>query len=83
MRDTETVPFKEDIEEYFKREVLKFIPDAWIDYKKTKVGYEIPMNRFFYEYMVPEGTEIILERLERLESDIQKSLQTLFGNEVK
>ena len=41
------------------------------------------MNRFFYEYMVPEGTEIILERLERLESDIQKSLQTLFGNEVK
>ena len=83
LRDTETVPFKEDIEEYFKREVLKFIPDAWIDYKKTKVGYEIPMNRFFYEYMVPEGTEIILERLERLESDIQKSLQTLFGNEVK
>ena len=50
LRDTETVPLKESIEEYFKREVLPHVPDAWIDESKTKVGYEIPLNRHFYRY---------------------------------
>ena len=57
--------------------------DAWIDYKKTKVGYEIPMNRFFYKYMIPEETESILSRLNKLEADITASLKDLFGEEVK
>ena len=53
LRDTETVPLKESIEEYFKREVLPHVPDAWIDHGKTKVGYEIPLNRHFYRYEPP------------------------------
>lgn len=83
MRDTENVPLNEDIQEYFSREVLPFVPDAWIDEKKTKVGYEIPMNRFFYEYLVPEDTSIILDRLGSLENEIQESLKALFGDGVK
>ncbi|MDD3980510.1 MAG: class I SAM-dependent DNA methyltransferase, partial [Proteiniphilum sp.] len=48
LRDTENVPLKEDIEAYFQREVLPHVPDAWIDHSKTKIGYEIPLNRHFY-----------------------------------
>lgn len=50
LRDTENVPYREDINEYFKREVLPHAPDAWIDPDKTKVGYEIPFNRHFYVF---------------------------------
>lgn len=78
-RDTENVPLKEDIDEYFAREVLPYAPDAWIDKKKTKVGYEIPMTRYFYEYQAPEKVEDIMERLHGIESDIQTSLDALFG----
>jgi type I restriction enzyme M protein len=53
LRDTENVPYKEDIQEYFKREVLPHAPDAWIDPDKTKVGYEIPFNRHFYVFTPP------------------------------
>lgn len=53
LRDTENVPYKEDIQEYFKREVLPHAPDAWIDPEKTKVGYEIPFNRHFYVFTPP------------------------------
>ena len=49
-RDTENVPLTEDINTYFEREVLPYAPDAWVDTKKRKVGYEIPMTRYFYEY---------------------------------
>ena len=48
LRDTENVPLTEDIDEYFAREVLPYAPDAWIDKKKTKIGYESPMTRYFY-----------------------------------
>lgn len=53
MRDTENVPLHEDVETYFKREVLPHVPDAWIDHEKTKVGYEIPFNRHFYVFTPP------------------------------
>ena len=53
LRDTENVPLSEDVEEYFKREVLPHAPDAWIDDEKTKVGYEIPFNRHFYVFKPP------------------------------
>ena len=52
-RDTENVPLSEDVETYFKREVLPHAPDAWIDHDKTKVGYEIPFNRHFYVFKPP------------------------------
>lgn len=77
LRDTENVPLKENIEEYFKREVLPHAPDAWIDYEKSKVGYEIPFTRHFYTFKPPrplsvidselkETTEKILEMIKRL-----------------
>jgi type I restriction enzyme M protein len=53
LRDTENVPLREDVDAYFKREVLPHAPDAWIDHEKTKVGYEIPFNRHFYVFEPP------------------------------
>lgn len=82
LRDTENVPMTEDIREYFQREVLPYVPDAWIDAKKTKVGYEIPMTRYFYEYQAPEPVEDIMERITGLEAEISESLQTLFHKEA-
>ena len=82
LRDTENVPMTEDIGEYFRREVLPYAPDAWIDTKKTKVGYEIPMTRYFYEYQAPEPVEDIIARITQLEADISASLQALFHKEA-
>ena len=79
LRDTENVPLKEDIDVYFEREVLPYAPDAWIDKKKTKIGYEIPMTRYFYEYQAPEKVEDIVQRISVLENEIQESLKALFG----
>ena len=81
-RDFENVPMTEDIEEYFRREVLPYAPDAWIDDKKTKVGYEIPMTRYFYEYQPPEPVEDILSRITALEGNISDGLQALFKKEA-
>ena len=80
-RDTENVPLVEDIDRYFEREVLPYAPDAWIDHKKTKVGYEIPMTRYFYKYQPPEPVEDIVERITALEADIAASLKALFHEE--
>ena len=81
LRDTENVPLVQDIDRYFEREVLPYAPDAWIDKKKTKVGYEIPMTRYFYEYQPPEPVEDIVERITALEADIAASLKALFHEE--
>ena len=78
LRDTENVPLVEDIDAYFKREVLPYAPDAWIDKTKTKVGYEIPMTRYFYEYQKPEAADDILARIIGLEEEIATSLKKLF-----
>lgn len=79
LRDTENVPLTEDIDAYFEREVLPYAPDAWIDKKKTKIGYEIPMTRYFYEYQKPEESADILSRIIDLEDSISSSLKNLFG----
>ena len=81
-RDSENVPMTDDIDEYFKREVLPYATDAWIDKKKIKVGYEIPMTRYFYHYQPPEPVENILTRVTALENDISASLQALFTKEA-
>jgi len=75
LRDTETVPLKESIETYFKREVLPHVPDACIDTTKTRVGYEIPLNRHFYRYEPPRPLEVIETDIKRLEDDIMKMLK--------
>lgn len=81
LRDTENVPLVQDIDRYFEREVLPYEEDAWIDKKKTKVGYEIPMTRYFYEYQAPEKVEDIVARIHVLEADISASLDKLFAEE--
>ena len=77
-RDYENVPLKEDIEEYFEREVKPYNKNAWIDKKKTQVGYEIPFTRYFYKYVPPEDSDIIEERIRQNEKDIMSSLEKLF-----
>ena len=74
LRDTESVPLEESIAEYFKREVLPHVPDAWIDESKTKVGYEIPLNRHFYRYEPPRPLEKIEEDIKTLEREIMDLL---------
>lgn len=81
LRDTENVPLVQDIDRYFEREVLPYAEDAWIDKKKTKVGYEIPMTRYFYEYQALEKVEDIVARIHALEADISASLERLFAEE--
>jgi len=75
LRDTETVPLKESIEAYFKREVLPHVPDAWIDQPKTKVGYEIPFNRQFYHYDQPRPLNVIETDIKTLEGQILELLK--------
>ena len=81
LRDTENVLLVQDIDAYFAREVLPYAPDAWIDHSKTKVGYEIPMTRYFYEYQAPEAVEDIVARITALEQDISAGLAELFHKE--
>ena len=70
LRDTESVPLKEDIAAYFQREVLPHVPGAWIDESKTKVGYEIPLNRHFYRYEPPRPLDVIKKDVKQLEEEI-------------
>lgn len=62
LRGTENVPLSDDIEEYFAREVLPHVPDAWIDHDKTKTGYEIPFTRL----EVAVGTPLGVVRVDRV-----------------
>ena len=80
-RDTENVPLVEDIDAYFAREVLPYNPQAWIDKSKTKVGYEIPFTRTFYEYKQIEPAEKIAARIEEHEKSLMAKLHELFGGE--
>ncbi len=79
LRDTENVPLTEDIDEYFKREVLPYAPDAWIDEKKTKVGYEIPFTRYFYKYEKPKPSAEIMQEILGLEKELEGSLKEVFS----
>ena len=78
LRDTENVPLKEDIQEYFNREVLPFIPDAWIDEKKSKVGFEIPFTKYFYKYVPPRSSKEIMKEILELEKELDGSLKEIF-----
>jgi type I restriction enzyme M protein len=70
LRDTEEVPLNEDIDEYFQREVLPHVPDAWVDHEKTKIGYEIPFNRHFYVFRPPRDLDEIDAELKEVTSRI-------------
>ena len=78
LRDTESVPLKENIEDYFAREVLPHVPDAWIDETKTKIGYEIPFTRQFYKYTALRSSTEIMDEIRALEVEIAEQLKKVF-----
>lgn len=79
-RDSENVPLDEDIDAYFKREVLPYNPNAWIDKKKTKVGYEIPFTRYFYKYVAPPKADDIKAEILEIEKELKGALEELFND---
>ena len=79
LRDYENVLLKDDIDEYMKREVLPHVPDAWVDKSKTKVGYEIPVTRHFYEYMPPRPLKEIEKEIKDLEDEIRGMLTEILA----
>ena len=79
LTDTETIPMKENIDEYIAREVLPFVPDAWRDPSKDKVGCEFPLTRLFYRYTPLRDSSEILADLMALEADTTSALQSLIS----
>ena len=75
LRDFENVPLKDDVDAYFKREVVPHVPDAWMDRAKDKVGYEINFNRHFYQYTPPRPLDAIDADLKCAEEEILRLLR--------
>jgi type I restriction enzyme M protein len=80
LRDTENVPLDQDIYQYFEREVLQHIPDAWIDESKTVKGYEISFTRYFYNYVPPRSIEEITAEILQLEKETDGILNEIVNN---
>lgn len=76
-RDTETIPLKTDIDEYIKAEVLPYVPDAFPDRSKDKIGYEIPFTRYFYKYVPPRKSSDILQEIIDNEATLQQTLKAV------
>jgi type I restriction enzyme M protein len=79
LRDYEIVPLKDEIKEYFEREVKPHVPDAWIDESKTKIGYEIPFTRHFYKYTPLRPSDEIAKEILELEQQIADRLKKVMG----
>ena len=87
LRDHELVPLKEDWRDYFAREVMPFVPDAWVDESHRdardgevgRVGYEINFNRYFYKYVPPRPLEQIDAELKQLEAEIAELMREVVG----
>ncbi|MCB4791677.1 MAG: type I restriction-modification system subunit M [Elusimicrobia bacterium] len=77
LRDSESIKWKENIDEYFEREVLPFAPDAWMDREKDKIGYEIPFTKFFYEYKPLRDLSLIMKDIEALEEQTEDLLEEI------
>ena len=78
-RDTETIPWKEEIEAYMEKNVYPYAPDAWIDEKKSKVGYEIPFTREFYKYVAPRKSDDIYAHLRELNAQEEELMAKIMG----
>lgn len=76
-RDTETIPLKQDIDEYIRDEVLPYVPDAFPDRSKDKIGYEIPFTRYFYKYVAPRKSSDILQEIIDNEAALQETLKAV------
>ncbi|MBN1316970.1 MAG: SAM-dependent DNA methyltransferase [Anaerolineales bacterium] len=80
LRDTEKIPLKDDIDTYFKREVLPHVPDAWMDRLKDKIGYEISFTKYFYEYQPLRSLEEIKADILALEAETDGLLGEILGS---
>ena len=76
-RDTETIPLKQDVDEYIQAEVLPYVPDAFPDRSKDKIGYEIPFTRYFYQYVPPRKSSDILQEIIDNEAALQQTLKAV------
>ena len=81
LNDTEKIPMKEDIDEYFEREVLPYAPDAWMDRDRDKIGCEFPFTRIFYIYRPLRSTSEILAELAALDKEMSTELLNLKNEE--
>lgn len=81
LTDTENIPLQEDVEEYMRREVIPFAPNAWIDESKTKIGYEIAFTKYFYKYQEPRKTSEIMKEIIETNEELEKVLGELFKDE--
>ena len=70
----ETPEYRAAIRDHMEREVLPYVPDAWVDYEKTKIGYEIPLTRHLYVYKHPRQLEELAPEIKALEKEIQELL---------
>jgi len=77
LRDYENIPLKQDVEEYFEREVLPHLPDAWIDHSKTKIGYEINFTKYFYKYKPLRSLEEIRRDILALEEETRGMIREI------
>jgi type I restriction enzyme M protein len=77
LRDFENVPLKDDVDEYFQREVVPFVPDAWMDRSKDRIGYEISFTKYFYEYTPLRSTAEIAADLLKLDEETENLLREI------
>ena len=74
-----TLEYRTAVDDYMRDEVLPYVPDAWVDHDKTKIGYEIPLTRHFYKYVPPRPLEEIDAEIKALEDEIQELLAEVAG----
>ena len=74
-----TLEYRTAVDDYMRDEVLPYVPDAWVDHDRTKIGYEIPLTRHFYKYVPPRPLEEIDAEIKALEDEIQRLLAEVAG----
>lgn len=76
LKDSEIIPYKQDIDEYMKKEVYPFLPDAWY-VNEGKIGAEISFTRYFYKYIAPKKSEELLEEFMEIEQSLNERVKKL------
>ena len=79
-RDTENIPLSDDLEAYFQREIAPHVPDTWIDYAKTRIGYKINFTKYFYQYTKPVESAVIKQQIVDLEKSIVGLLDEILND---
>lgn len=77
LKDTEDIPLKLDVDEYFEREVTPYAPNAWYSPTETKIGYSVSFNKYFYKYLPPRPLSEIALDLEKLEQESETLLEEI------